>query len=464
MFWEEASSKTYNPPEPEPEPQATNKNSALDFRGGIVEEPTNLPTSNTPETTETHKTEQTSEKSETSETDVNEQEEKLPRVFPNTPNVYHFHPIAFVNHMIRIYGSGGADNNSEAKIRAFLRVIKEFEGIPGENGYTTLFGGKQFSDMSKHPEDPQKWYTKDDGTIKYSSAAGAYQIMKETWWDYNGHVVKDHKKVGRNENRNFVKKYGIKDFSPKSQDEFCIALLLHGRVLKAGQKGLVNDLLNGYVTRAIETYASHTWASFSPGRYDKQGPTKGLTDKNEIREAIHDARMTQLKVYDKFLAEELAGQSDLHLESGFLKKFGIKEPEPQEQIETKKPGLDLNKVIRGLKRRASDSDRKSLIGRCARYVGFALVDGGLPYAGLNAHKYNSYLVKQGFKEISTTDYQIGDIVVVEAFKWGKKSHPYGHIQMYAGDNQWISDFFQTDFWAGGDYRKATPNYKIYRWE
>ncbi|WP_262710417.1 hypothetical protein [Psychroserpens sp. NJDZ02] len=25
-------------------------------------------------------------------------------------------------------------------------------------------------------------------------------------------------------------------------------------------------------------------------------------------------------------------------------------------------------------------------------------------------------------------------------------------------------FFQTDFWAGGDYRKATPNYKIYRWE
>ncbi|MFL0099039.1 hypothetical protein V3A08_14750, partial [Tenacibaculum maritimum] len=126
--------------------------------------------------------------------------------------------------------------------------------------------------------------------------------------------------------RNFVKKYGIKDFSPKSQDEFCIALLIHG--YKA--KNQLSYLLNGFVTRAIEECASHTWASFTPGRYENQGPTKGLTKRSEIKDAIHNARVKQWEAYDKYLGEELAGQSDLHLEPGFLKKFGIKEPEAQE--------------------------------------------------------------------------------------------------------------------------------------
>ncbi len=393
-----------------------------------------------------------------------ESEETIPkRVFPSGDDIFYFHPIAFVNHMKLIFRNAGAENNSEAKIRAFLRLIKEFEGIPGVNGYTTLFGGKQFSDMSKHPEDPQKWYTKDDGTIVYSSAAGAYQIMQFLWWEYNGWVVdkkngKYFKTGERNEKKDYANTYSIKDFSPKSQDEYCIAILLHQK------PGLVEDLLKGYVTRAIESYASHIWASFSPGRFKNQGPTKGVTGKNNIREAIHDARMKQLKSYDKYLAEELAGQTDLHLEPGFLKKFGIKEPEVQEPIEMKKDGLDLNKALIGLKRRATDSDRKSLIGRCARYVGFALVDGGLPYAGLNALDYGPYLIKQGFKEVPDGNYQIGDIAVFEKFEWNGKKHNWGHIQMYIGDKKWVSDFFQRDFWAGSDYSKATPNYKIYRWE
>ncbi|WP_052303987.1 hypothetical protein [Cellulophaga algicola] len=86
------------------------------------------------------------------------------------------------------------------------------------------------------------------------------------------------------------------------------------------------------------------------------------------------------------------------------------------------------------------------------------------YAGLNAHQYNPYLVKQGFKEVAVGNYQIGDIAVVEKFEWNGTEHKWGHVQMYAVDNQWFSDFFQTGFWTGGDYRKAEPNYKIYRWE
>ncbi len=357
-----------------------------------------------------------------------------------------------------IYGSGGnSDNNSEAKIRAFLRLIKEFEGVPGEEGYTTLFGKKDFfSDMSAHPEKPIYWYTKADGTKVHSTAAGSYQIMKETWWDYNGWVVKDHKKTEkRNENRNFVKKYGIKDFSPKSQDEFCIALLIHG--YKA--KNQLNYLLNGFVTRAIEECTSHTWASFTPGRYENQGPTKGLIKKSEIKDAIHNARVKQWEAYDKYLAEELAGQSDLHLESGFLKKFGIKEPEPQELIENKKAGLDLNKAIERLNRRAGDM--VTSVGKCAKYVRWALEAGGMKTDGRprSAKDYGPFLLKKGFKEVPDGDYQKGDISVIDSFK----NNPDGHTAMYNGEN-WVSDFVQKTLYPGRSYRDAEPNYKIYRWK
>ncbi|WP_226294207.1 glycoside hydrolase family 24 protein [Aquimarina algicola] len=353
-----------------------------------------------------------------------------------------------------------ADSNPEAMIRAFMRLVKEFEGVPGEEGYTTLFGGSQFTDTTTHPEKPIYWYTKKDGTKMYSSAAGAYQIMQYVWWDYNGWVVKDYKKTEkRNENRNFVKKYGIKDFSPKSQDEFCIALLIHAK------PGLLDKLLNGFVTQAIEEHAAHIWASLTPGRFENQGPAKHAKDKKERQELIHEARIKQLKSYNKFLAEELDGQSDLHLEPGFLKRFGIKEPEPQELIENKKEGLDLNKVLEGLNKRAGAMD--IAVGYCAKYVRWALEDGGMKTWGPNeieqrpnyACNYGPFLLHKGFVEVSNEDYKKGDIVVIESFS----GHKAGHIQIYNGEN-WVSDFIQNYFYPGRAYRKAKPNYKTYRWE
>jgi hypothetical protein len=38
----------------------------------------------------------------------------------------------------------------------------------------------------------------------------------------------------------------------------------------------------------------------------------------------------------------------------------------------------------------------------------------------------------------------------------------GHVAAYNG-KYWISDFIQTDFWAGPDYRTEKPHYAVYRY-
>ena len=73
-------------------------------------------------------------------------------------------------------------------------VIRFAEGTNKPNGYTTMFGHRQFTDMSKHPNSPAPtpWGTQ-------SEAAGAYQFMKPTWGDVE-------------------RATGVKDFSPESQE------------------------------------------------------------------------------------------------------------------------------------------------------------------------------------------------------------------------------------------------------
>ena len=148
------------------------------------------------------------------------------------------------------------------------------------------------------------------------------------------------------------------------------------------------------------------------------------------------------------------------MESGFLKKFGIKEPEPKELIEGKKEGFDINKALVGLHKRAGANDTS--VGYCARYVRWALVDGGIKGAangGPHALNFGPFLTGFGFKEVPNGNYQIGDIAVIESFT----GNPYGHVHMWNGDN-WVSDFVQNQFYPGKDYRRIKPNYKTYRWE
>ena len=68
---------------------------------------------------------------------------------------------------------GGDASDGWARWR---RVISAGEGTQGDGGYTTMFGHRKFSDMSKHPNSPMAtpWGTQ-------SEAAGKYQFMKPTW-------------------------------------------------------------------------------------------------------------------------------------------------------------------------------------------------------------------------------------------------------------------------------------------
>jgi len=72
-------------------------------------------------------------------------------------------------------------------------VIKLGEGTQGERGYTTMFTGKQFTDLSKHPGIINR-----SGDLA-SDAAGAFQFLSTT---YNP----------------VAKQLGITDFSPQSQE------------------------------------------------------------------------------------------------------------------------------------------------------------------------------------------------------------------------------------------------------
>lgn len=78
---------------------------------------------------------------------------------------------------------------------ALQTVIRQVEGTRGDRGYTTRFGGHQFTGFDKHPniKEPTGWGTQ-------SEAAGAFQFMKPTW----------------DESRNAL---GLTDFSPASQQK-----------------------------------------------------------------------------------------------------------------------------------------------------------------------------------------------------------------------------------------------------
>ncbi|WP_062054586.1 GW dipeptide domain-containing protein [Aquimarina longa] len=142
-----------------------------------------------------------------------------------------------------------------------------------------------------------------------------------------------------------------------------------------------------------------------------------------------------------------------------VKKYGIRS------------GYSIGEAVKKLQ----ENVKPKPIGQCGRYVRYALEAGyGLERDGLlgktpgAAKDYDTYLTKKKFyllENISDLeDYKPikGDIAVFVAFQGAKKFHQYGHIQMYDGE-KWISDFTQRGFWAGGDYRKFKPSFKIYRW-
>jgi len=89
-----------------------------------------------------------------------------------------------------------ANSVSTSELSPFERltkVISYAEGTVGDKGFTTQFGGGQFTDLSKHPNNPvpTSWGTE-------SEAAGKFQFMYPTW-------------------KRAASALGLTDFSPESQ-------------------------------------------------------------------------------------------------------------------------------------------------------------------------------------------------------------------------------------------------------
>ena len=120
----------------------------------------------------------------------------------------------------------------DANVQAFLKAIRLGEGTSDEAGYYRIVGGGTFSDTSKHPC-IRVWIER---YKVYSTAAGAYQIIKPTWYS-------------------LVKQYGFEDFSPETQDEAAVALI-------AGRQAL-QDVKEGRFAEAVRK-CNQEWASL-PG-------------------------------------------------------------------------------------------------------------------------------------------------------------------------------------------------------
>jgi len=370
---------------------------------------------------------------------------KIERKFPSS-EVYHFHPIAFINQMKLMFPEQKMGNISlsEARVRAFMRMFREGEGTVGEEGYTTAFDNNKITDLSTHP---QKNYGG-------STAAGAYQIMRYTWWELNGEVLDDNfEKTGkRNEKKDYIKKYKIPDYSPLSQDRVCAIIFRHKR------DGILNLIMKGDIEQAIRKYGSAEWASLphvgDKSRYKYKGKLQPATPMEKC-----------IRHFNKYLKKELNGSTDLHVQYGFLNEFGIDCEKRDESIKESRGAFNIEEAIKTLNQNAQPKS----IGKCGKYVRFALEGGELNTTGHpeGARDYDAFLTAKGFDILAVENLKNykpvkGDIAVFEAFKGDKKNHPWGHVQMHNG-TQWVSDFKQNNFWAGSDYSKAKPAYTILRW-
>lgn len=113
---------------------------------------------------------------------------------------------------------------------------------------------------------------------------------------------------------------------------------------------------------------------------------------------------------------------------------------------------NIDKAIEHLNKHAMTKSHNC----CAWYVMRAMQAGRCPIGIFPAHSYKQILPFYGFKEVNTTHYEKGDIIVFPAIK----NHKWGHIAMYNG-KQWISDFKQKSIIVSKGYLKA--KYTVFRY-
>jgi muramidase (phage lysozyme) len=133
-------------------------------------------------------------------------------------------------------------------VRKMLDVIASAEGV--KYGYNTIFGNERFGNLSAHPN-VRKQFKQTDGTMNVTTAAGRYQFLKPTWDDAS-------------------KRYGLKDFSPQSQDVAAIGLLM--------QNGALPYVLKGDYRTAVQK-SGGTWASLPSSPYAQPKRSQAEIDK-----------------------------------------------------------------------------------------------------------------------------------------------------------------------------------------
>ncbi len=169
----------------------------------------------------------------------------------------------------------------EAKVRAFMRMLRVGEGTENEIGYETIVGGSTFKDHGKNFDNHPNVYIKKHD----SRAAGAYQITMNNWNDV---AFVDWRK-----------EHGLNDFKPESQDKYCVYLIKE----KKKALGLIKK---DNIKEAIDKCRTE-WASL---------PGAGYGQREEDIDNI-------LKKYKQYYQEELKGPTNhLHIKKGFLKEFG----------------------------------------------------------------------------------------------------------------------------------------------
>ncbi|WP_286434257.1 glycoside hydrolase family 104 protein [Acinetobacter sp. 256-1] len=125
-------------------------------------------------------------------------------------------------------------NNPNA--RQMLDIIAKAEGV--KHGYSTIFGNERMSSLQSHPN-IRKSFRQTDGKSNVTTAAGRYQFLKGTW-------------------DGVARQYGLKDFSPQSQDIAALALL--------AQNGALPYVLKGDFQTAVKK-SGGTWASLPSSPY-----------------------------------------------------------------------------------------------------------------------------------------------------------------------------------------------------
>lgn len=128
----------------------------------------------------------------------------------------------------------------DGNVRAFLDVIRAGEGTSDPDGYRRHFGGRLFDGYADHPR-----VTITAGSYT-STAAGAYQFLARTW-------------------DGLVSQYGFPDFTPQSQDEAAVALIIGRKALAAVRSGRLDEAI---------ALCNREWASLPGSPYGQ--PTRTL--------------------------------------------------------------------------------------------------------------------------------------------------------------------------------------------